>query len=526
MCEADHAASPSPEERIARLEQELEVLKAELTVRNQLIEALKQKLYGSSSERLVPGQTEMPFGEGVLGKPAAPPEAGDETSAPEEQGKEKRSGKPRSKKKDRFPKNLKVVVDEISVPDEVTADPDSWVEIGERHHDELEVICPQMYWRRRIRKVFKHKSNRALPPISVAAPEPSLPGTLCGPSLAAQIVVDKYSDHLPHERQSKRFGRLFGVCIRRQTLNAWTHAVARHLEPIVKAIKKEVLGAHCLEIDETPCNYLDPGYGKTRQGYQWTLLDPATDTVYYEWKLGRSHECLLDILEYDEKTGKLEFEGTIACDGFAAYDVLASRCAGITLSACLAHIRRKFYEAMGQDTEVVLPILLKIRDLYRIERQLRCSKAPPICRKLVRSARSRPIVADLHRNILEERASHFPQSNLGKALNYALSQWEKFCLYLENGDLEIDNNLVENAIRPLKLGQKNYLFFGSAEAGKRSAILYTLIANCKAKGLDPEEYLAEVIKKLPANATPKQAAELTPAKVAAGKKDPTAEVAA
>jgi transposase len=152
---------------------------------------------------------------------------------------------------------------------------------------------------------------------------------------------------------------------------------------------------------------------------------------------------------------------------------------------------------------------------YRIERQLRKTKAPPDCRKLVRLARSRPIVEALHQTILQQRTEHLPKSNLGEALQYALGQWDKFTLCLHNGELELDNNLVENAIRPTKLGAKNYLFFGSAEAGVHNALLYTLIENCKVRGLDPERYLAEVIERLPAHPNPEQAAALTPARIAA-----------
>ena len=133
----------------------------------------------------------------------------------------------------------------------------------------------------------------------------------------------------------------------------------------------------------------------------------------------------------------------------------------------------------------------------------------------MRLARSRPIAEALHQTILQQRTEHFPKSRLGEALEYALGQWDKFMVCLHNGELQLDTNLVENAIRPTKLGAKNYLFFGNAEAGVHNALLYTLIENCKRRGLDPESYLAEVIKRLPGDPTPVQAAELTPARIAA-----------
>lgn len=509
---------------------QLEVAKTELVLKNQLIEALRHKIFGSSSERLDPSQLQLLFGEEVLGKPAAPPETGGDESAPEEQGKRKGNASPRKKKSDRFPANLKVVIDGVIIPPEVAANPGDWTEIPGTHHDELDVIRPQMFWRRTVIKKFVNKHNRSLPPVSGAAPEASLPGTLCAPGLAAQIVVDKFCDHLPHDRQSKRMMRFFKADIGRQTLNRWTHRVADHLKPVGEAIKAELFRANRLQVDETTMDYLLPGRGSTKLGYLWTYLDPLRKTVYFDWQLGRGHECLLDIIGIDPQTGMTNFQGIIQCDGYSAYDALVSRYGGIRLAGCLAHIRRKFYEAAKQASERVLPILLEIQALYRIESQLRCSKAPPDCRKLVRLARARPIVENLHQLILNERTAHLPESNLGKAVNYALGQWDKFVLYLENGELEIDNNLVENAIRPTKLGLKNYLFFGSAEAGENNAMLYTLIENCKLQGIDPERYLAEVIERLPADATSEQAAELTPSKVAAkwlaAERSEDAEVAA
>jgi hypothetical protein len=328
-------------------------------------------------------------------------------------------------------------------------------------------------------------------------------------------VQSPRATHLPHYRQAKRLGRRHALKIGRATLNSWTHAVARHLAPAGEAIKSELFEARCLEVDETPIAYLSPGHGRTKNGYLWVYRDAVGATVYYDWQLGRGHDCLLDIIGLDEETGTTGFRGTIQCDGYSAYLALVARYGGVKLAGCLAHIRRNFYEARKQAPEVVMPVLLEFQKLYRIEKQLRDNRAPPACRMLVRLARARPAVEQLKETFLAETPRHLPKSNLGKALSYALGQWDKFTEYLYDGRLEIDNNLVENAIRPTKLGSKNYLFFGSAEAGKNNALLYTLIENCKIHGLDPELYLAEAIAGLPANATKQQAAHLTPRSVAA-----------
>lgn len=519
MANVDTPDPPDLQSILARVAK----LEAELKRKDQIIEALQKRLFGSSSERLDPAQLQLEFDDTLLGKPEAPPETGGEVSAPEEP--EKNAKRNRRKKADLFPKNLKIVIDEVIVPKEVAAHPQDFKEIGEEHHDELDVVRAAMYWRRKVRKKFVRKTDRSQPPLIAPAPEPSLPGTLCAPGLAAQIVADKFCDHLPHYRQEKRLLRQHGAQLGRQTLNNWTHAVARHLAPIGEAIKAELFHARSLQVDETPIAYLSPGHGQTKNGFLWVYRDVGAETshdddggtVYYDWQTGRSMDCLKEIIRVDEQTQMTEFKGILQCDGYSAYQALVNRYGGIKLAGCLAHIRRKFYDARKQEPEMVLPILHSIQKLYRIEQHLRDHKIPPDCKMLVRLARSRPIVNDLHRTIVDQKENghHLPKSNLGEALNYALGQWEKFELYLHNGDLEIDNNLVENAIRPTKLGAKNYLFFGGAEAGENNALLYTVIENCKLQGLDPELYLAEVIERLPERSTDQEAAELTPRKIAA-----------
>ena len=507
MPEANH---PDLTALLARVEQ----LEAELARKDKIIDALRHRLFGASSEKLDPAQLQLMFDELVLGKPSPPPDQSDGvTSAPE--GEKSRAAKTRRSKADRFPKNLKVVIQRVIIPDEVDANPDDYEEISEVYHDELDVIKAEMVWRRTIRRKFVRKNDKTCPPVIAPAPLPSIPGTLCAPALAAQIIVDKFEDHLPHYRQSNRFRRRYGVDIGRQTINAWTHATAAHLNPLGKAIKAEVLRATELQVDETPIEYLKPGHGSAKLGYLWIYNDPLGGTCYYDWHTGRGHDCLLDFLGHDEQTGTIGYAGIIQCDGFSAYTALAARFMTIRLAGCLAHIRRKFVEAIDQAPDITLPILQLIQHIYLIEKNTRQSNAPPACRELIRRARVRPIADDLYALIVGARTCQLPHGPLGEALSYAINQWDKFIVCLENGRLEVDNNLAENKVRPTKLGARNWMFFGNAEAGANNALFYTLLANCKIQGLDPEMYLAEVIKRLPYNATPAQAAELTPARFAA-----------
>jgi len=502
---------------LSKLREELDAAEREIERKDQIIAGLQQRLFGSKSERIDPDQFQLGLGEDVMGKSEAlPPTSCDGEGAPEEDDGRtgQRKNDSRRSKSDLFPRNLPVIVEEVVIPAEVESDPEAYVEIGEEHHDELEVIRASLFWKRRTRKKFKRKDDRSAPPVMVAAPEPGVPGTKVSCDLMAMILADKYCDHLPHYRQSDRFLRKFGVELSRQTINGWTHAAADHLAPIYEAIKAELQQADALQIDETPVDYLAPGQGKTAQGYLWYYRDVVTGSVYCDWQLGRGHESMFEVLGLDGLTKSVPFTGTIQCDGYSAYRALVARYLGIQLGGCLAHIRRKFYEAREQAPEVVMPILKLVAEIYRIEHWLRQSDPPPVCRLLVRRANAREMVNELKQKILTEREKHLPRSKLGEALNYALNQWAEFERYLEDGRLEIDNNLIENAIRPAKLGLKNYLFIGSAEAGTTSALFYTLIGNCKALHIDPERYLAIALDRVTTKTTREEATELTPAKLA------------
>lgn len=501
-------------ERLDLLEAENAMLRRELERKDRIIAELQKRLFGSTSEKLDPAQLDLHFDEGdpLLGKPAPLPDHGGEASAPEEE--KSNAAKTRRTKAERFPQNLMVVIDQILIPDEVAANPQDWKEIGEEHHDELDITRSRMFWRRVVRKKFVHKTERSRPPVIAPAPLPSIPGTLCSPALAALILTDKYEDHLPHYRQSQRFRRRCDVDIGRQTLNTWHHAAARHLAPIGAAIKAELLHSSELQIDETPIDYLDPGHGKTRTGYLWVYHAPQTRVTWFDWQPGRGHQSMLDMLGHDPATGTLGFRGTILCDGFSAYQALVARYGGIRLAGCLAHIRREFVKALPHHPEECALILRAIGHIYHIEKLIDHTADHPACRGLIRRSRMRPIADRLHKDMVAMRACHRPSAALSEAIDYALGEWPKFLRCLEDGKLPLDNNEVENRIRPAKLGMKNWLFNGSFEAGANNALIHTLLANCRTHGLDPEDYLAAALSRLPHHATAEQAAALTPARLA------------
>jgi hypothetical protein len=335
-------------------------------------------------------------------------------------------------------------------------------------------------------------------------PESLLERSLVAPGLLAQIVVSKFCDHLPLYRQEAIYWTRHQVWLPRQTMAEWMQLAAEWLKPIYQELQEGVLAGGYVQVDETPMRYLAPGTGKTRLGYLWTCGVPRGDVIFH-WETSRAAACL-------EKIIPVDFHGTVQCDGYEAYDCFARRRgAKIVLAGCLAHVRRKFYEARETAPKVAGWFLRHFQNLYALEAHLRQARAGPRLRQAQRASHSRPVLMRLHRALvrLKTKRRFLPRSLMGGAIDYALSQWPSLLLFLEDGRLEIDNNLLENAIRPTAVGKKNWLFIGEAHAGERSAIIYTIIECCRRRGLDPFAYLRDVFTRLP-SMTNWQVKELTP----------------
>jgi hypothetical protein len=236
--------------------------------------------------------------------------------------------------------------------------------------------------------------------------------------------------------------------------------------------------------------------------------------VLYHWRDGRDGGAITDLFG-DSMPGDVGADPLvriIQCDGYSAYTAWAKDKSWVKLMGCHAHVRRKFFEASKQSPRLIGWILRQIGHLYHIETQLREVKAGPALREATRVAQSRPIHRRLKKllNLLALRRSILPKSLLGKAISYALNQWQRLEVYLADGRILIDNNEVENAIRPTKLGARNWMFIGAESAGQKSAILYTIVENCRRLGINPKEYLEDVLTRLPAMKA-SEAINLTPA---------------
>jgi transposase len=481
--------------REEELSQQVELLRRENALLRQKIDLLVKRVFGSSSEQLDPAQLQLL----LQGSEAAAPVV----DAPSVEPKAKAFRSLPCQNKPRLPENLPVV-EEVLDPDAVKAQPQAWRCIGQEVSEQLDYEPGHFLRRRLIRRKYVHRTDPDRAPLIATLPSCLQERGLAAPGLLAQVLVSKYCDHLPLYRQEHIYRQRHGVALPRQTLARWVELAADWLRPIYDHIRTGVLAGGYVQVDETPIDYLEPGHGKTRQGYFWTCSRPGGDVVY-RWETSRAAACLDNVIPVD-------FTGVVQCDGYPGYRAFADRRNGkIQLSGCWAHVRRKFYEALEQSPRIAGWILGQIQQIYRVEATLRDRRAGPQLRDAIRCSHSRPVVQRIQRALVRLKASrrHLPQSLLGQAIDYALGQWQTLTVFLENGRLEIDNNLVENAIRPTAVGKKNWLFIGEAGAGQRGAILYTLIESCRRRGIDPYSYLRDILTRLP-RMTNRQISEVTP----------------
>ncbi len=267
----------------------------------------------------------------------------------------------------------------------------------------------------------------------------------CGvtPSLLAHILVSKYAHHCPFTGKSKFTGGNTGSWLPRQNLVFWVELAADWLRPIYDAIRTGVMAGGYVQVDETPQRFLAPG---PRQNPRPATSGPPSrpgGDVFYRWEISRGAECLHTVLPVD-------FRGIVQCDGYSAYASFARKKDQLQLAGCWAHVRRKFFEARQQDPPVAGWLLRQIRQLYRLEKKLRRLHAGPDLRAAQRAHQARPVYARLHRALtrLKLKGRYLPRSGMGRAIDYTLNLWPQLGVYLDNGRIEIDQNNVENAIRP------------------------------------------------------------------------------
>lgn len=361
--------------------------------------------------------------------------------------------------------------------------------IGEETSERLDVV-PAQY-----RVIVTHRPKLACRAcekiVQAPAPEHLIKSGLPTEAMVASVVVAKYGWHLPLYRQEKMLA-MQGIEIDRSTLAFWVGYAAAELMPLYERLKESLLSSARLAVDETPVPVLDPGRGRTKTGYFWSMArddrpfggrDPPC--VAYTYAPGRGGVHLETLLQH--------YHGIVQCDGYAPYKKLPKE--RITTAFCWAHLRRPFFEiAKKGDAPIATQALLRIAQLYRVEGKIRGRSAEE--RRDVRQAESVPHLTALKSFFERQLGRVSGKSPIAKAIRYGLSHWEGLTRFPDDGRIDLDSNIVERSMRPQALTRKNALFAGHDDGAQNWAIVASLIETCKLNGIDPYTYLADILARL------------------------------
>ena len=465
---------------------ELDILKAFRAENERLqaiIDALMRHRFGRKSEQLDADQFELALEEVEAALSQAELARNKASKAPSE--------RPRKTNRGALPAHLERIEQVVDVEDKTCPCCSGTLhQIGEDVAERLDVV-PTTF---RVLVTRRPRYGcRSCESAVVQAPAPSriVEGGIPTEALIAQVLVSKYADHLPLYRQAQIYARQ-GIKLDRSTLADWVGRAAWYLRPLRDHILERLRRSERLFADETTAPVLDPGRRRTKTGQIWAY---ACDDR--PWG-GSDPPMVAYVYAADRKAERPEahlsgFAGILQVDGYGAYTALARRHQQIRLAFCWAHVRRKFYE-LAESSPVAADVLRRIASLYAIEDEIR--GLPADDRRRIRDQRSRPIVNDLHR-FLEARGRQVSaKAKLGEAISYALKRWDGLIRFLDDGRIDLDNNAVERAIRPLALNRKNALFAGSDEGGDNWAVIATLIENCKLIGINPHTWLTATLTSL------------------------------
>jgi len=462
---------------ISSRDEKIEYLESQLAM-------YKRMQFGQKRERFEgdPNQGVLPFD----AEPA-------EKEQQQEEIKEKieyTRARPGHKGRAKLPEHLPV--EEIEIHPE--GDLSDMVCIGKEVTEELECEPAKFYIRRYIRYKYAAKSGEGVKIGEL--PERVIDKGIPGAGLLTMILTDKYMDHLPLYRQKQRFAR-DNIRIPSSTIEGWTRETLIKLQPLYEQLVFDTKSKGYLQVDElrsnhrgllktntheiNPIKVLDKDKkGAAHQGYYWVYHSPLDKTVLFDYSPTRGGSAPLPMLD--------NFRGYLQTDGYVVYEKYGKK-KEITHLACWAHARREFERALDNDRARAEKAMLMIQELYAVERQAREESLDPGARKALRLEKSLPVINELGEWIFKEIKSTLPKSQIGRAMAYTSARWSALSEYLRDGNLEIDNNLCENAIRPVALGRKNWLFAGSHDAAQRSAMIYSFFAICKKHEVNPYQWL-------------------------------------
>ena len=361
------------------------------------------------------------------------------------------------------------------------------VKIGEDISEQLDVEPARFFVHRHIRPQY---ACRACETVSAAPIPPAvIDGGMAATGLLSWVVISKFLDHLPLYRL-ERIAARDGVTLSRSTMAEWVGRIGVALQPLVDRLAMLLLERSVLHADETPVKQLDPGRGKTKRAYLWAyqsnVLETGPPIVVFDYQLSRAGRHAQAFLS--------GWQGHLMVDDYGGYKALLTN--RVTELGCFAHARRKFFDLnAAQSNPIAQEALTRIAALYAIEAQGR--EMDIVARTQLRQEQAQPLLHSLHDWLRQTRMTVAHGGGTAKAIDYSLKRWAALSRYATDGCLPIDNNPVENAIRPIAIGKKNWLFVGSERAGKRAAAIQSLLATAKLNGLDPAAWLRDTLEKLP-----------------------------
>ena len=453
---------------------------------------LNRQLFGRKSEKLAaydPNQLSLFSGQ--------MPDNASEIMAARDKAVESIKETAEDKKRER--KNRKMMED-LPVLERVVIEPegidlDLYKKIGEEVTRIVEHKPGQLYIKEIVRPKYGLRDNTALPPngrksIEIAA-MPLLPiyKGIAGPTLLAEILLQKYEYHLPFYRQVQQLRHL-GFKASESTIDGWFKPAVELLKPLYEVLKAEIMTSDYLQGDETVVPVQDKASHKTNKEYLWMVRSVEQRLVLFHYNNGSRSGTVIENLTKG-------YKGYFQCDGFEGYESAFKTRPDVLIVNCMAHIRRHFEQALQENREMAEHALKEIQLLYRVEHECDDRNLTPEQRKEERLKKSKPVMDALKLWMETEGIKYSPASQIGKAVTYAYTRWGNMMRYLEDGRIRIDNNLAENAIRPITLGRKNYLFCGNHEAAVSMSVICSLLATCKAHEVNPRDYLNDVIARMP-----------------------------
>lgn len=456
----------------------------ELAYLKQELDQFKKMLFGARSERFISadcGQLSFGF-------------EGDQQEEQEEQRTEtvpsyerQKSGKQKKVPvRMPLPSHLPRVKFHIDPEEDITGAKNIGVEITEI----LEFEPGKFFVKQYNRHKYVLPENKGI--VIGDLPSFPIPRGNAGPGLLAYLSVSKFMDHLPFYRLVQMFKRE-GITIAESTINGWFAAIFRLLEPLYEKLQELVRQSIYLMADETPIPVLTKDKpGATHKGYHFVYYAPREKLVCFDYRKGRGREGPEEFLE--------GFQGALQTDGYAAYKKFGKQ-EEITLLACMDHSRRKFKDAQDNDPERAEYVLERMQRLYEVERCAREEELDHVQRKEIRQELSVPVLKELEgwlkKHDPKNNPEILPKSSIGEAVSYTLKLWDRLVRYTEDGSWEIGNILVENSLRGVALGRRNYMFAGSHEGAKRAAMMYSFMGTCKINNVEPFAWLKDVLTRIP-----------------------------